>query len=103
MNYQVARETNGAGAPRLTELPIGPSTTGSERRLVAEPLLATAQEVAKLLKVSMRTLWRLRSAGKLPSPVRIGATVRWRLDDIKTWIAAGCPPLPARENDPRRK
>lgn len=68
-----------------------------------EPLLATAAQVAELLKISTRTLWRLRSDGNIPEPVRIGGTVRWRVDEIKNWIAAGCPPLAARENDPRRK
>ena len=56
-----------------------------------EPTLVTAKEVASMLQVSIRTLWRLRSAGQLPSPLRIGNAVRWRVDEIRIWIAAGCP------------
>lgn len=55
--------------------------------------LITAAELAKLLNVSTRTLWRLRSAGQLPQPVRLGGAVRWRIEEVKNWIAAGCPPL----------
>jgi predicted DNA-binding transcriptional regulator AlpA len=52
--------------------------------------LITAADVAAMLKVSVRTLWRLRSAGQIPEPVRLGGAVRWRLDEIKKWIAGGC-------------
>ena len=54
------------------------------------PLLITAAELARLLQVSTRTLWRLRLAGELPEAVRLGGAVRWRLDEIKKWIAGGC-------------
>ncbi|MGA2253574.1 MAG: helix-turn-helix domain-containing protein [Thermoguttaceae bacterium] len=57
---------------------------------LGEPLLITAAELAKLLHVSTRTLWRLRSAGELPEAVRLGGTVRWRFAEIKKWIAGGC-------------
>lgn len=66
------------------------------------PLLMTAAQVAELLQVSPRTLWRLLSAGKLPAPLRLGGVVRWRFEEITKWIAAGCPPAPARENATRR-
>ncbi len=69
----------------------------------AEPLLVTAAEVAHLLNVSTRTLWRQLSAGQVPQPVRFGGTVRWRIDELKKWIAEGCPPPQARENDDGRK
>jgi predicted DNA-binding transcriptional regulator AlpA len=57
----------------------------------SEPLLVTAKVVARLLNVSTRSLWRMKSAGNIPSPVRVGSAVRWRIDEIKAWIAAGCP------------
>ena len=67
-----------------------------------EPLLLRAQELARLLNISLRTLWRLHSAGALPRPLRLGAAVRWRADDIKQWIAAGCPGPSACDNGPTR-
>jgi prophage regulatory protein len=56
-----------------------------------EPSLLSAESVARMLQVSVRTLWRLRSSGKLPKPVKVGGSVRWRADDVHQWIEAGCP------------
>jgi prophage regulatory protein len=54
-------------------------------------LLLAAEEVAAMLGVSERTLWRLLSAGKVPKPVRFGRNTRWRVDEVKEWIDRGCP------------
>jgi excisionase family DNA binding protein len=57
---------------------------------ILESLLVTAKEAAALCSVSERT-WRIwHSAGRIPRPVQIGRTVRWRRDEISAWIAAGC-------------
>ncbi len=53
--------------------------------------LITAKQLAKLLSISPRTVWRLRSAGKLPMPVTFGGSVRWRLSDIALWQELRCP------------
>lgn len=58
---------------------------------VTTPQLITAEELAKLMQVSERTLWRLLSGGKLPKPVRIGRSTRWRLAEVNDWIERGCP------------
>jgi excisionase family DNA binding protein len=55
------------------------------------PLLVPVRTVAKLLQVSPRTVWRLLSAGKLIAPRRIGNIVRWQVEELKAWIAGGCP------------
>jgi len=55
------------------------------------PALISATELAELLQISTRTLWRLRSAGKLIRPIRLGGSTRWSLDEVQTWIAEGCP------------
>ena len=55
-------------------------------------LLIDAQEVARRLDLSERTVWRLVAAGKLPNPISIGdKSKRWRANDIRSWVAAGCP------------
>ena len=55
-------------------------------------LLIDAQEVARRLDLSERTVWRLVAAGKLPNPVSIGdKSKRWRAAEIRSWVAAGCP------------
>lgn len=58
---------------------------------VAEPVLLTAGQVASMIQVSQRTLWRMLSANRLPAPIRIGGVVRWRVGEIHQWIAQGCP------------
>lgn len=67
------------------------------------PALLTAHQVAQILNISIRTLWRLKSAGQLPETLRVGNSVRWRNEDLRKWIEQGCQtPIP-RDNSPRRK
>jgi excisionase family DNA binding protein len=54
------------------------------------PPLVNVREVARLLNCSTRHVFRLTDAGHLPSPVRLGALVRWRKTDVDQWIAGGC-------------
>ena len=53
--------------------------------------LITANQLADLLNISERTLYRLKSTGVLPQAISLGGSVRWRLTDIRDWIAKGCP------------
>lgn len=55
------------------------------------PALLTAQDVARTLQISVRTLRTLDALGKLPLPVRVGRAVRWPRKELDAWIAAGCP------------
>jgi prophage regulatory protein len=57
----------------------------------AAPRLYDRKLLAALLKVSIRTVDRLDSGGKLPPPVRIGGAKRWRKTDIDQWLRLGCP------------
>jgi predicted DNA-binding transcriptional regulator AlpA len=66
-------------------------------------LLIRADEFARLLDVSLRTLWRMRSAGELPEAVCLRGVVRWRRDLVESWVTEGCPALQSRENGRRRK
>jgi predicted DNA-binding transcriptional regulator AlpA len=56
-----------------------------------KPVLINAEELARIMDISERTLWRLLSGGKVPQPVRIGRNTRWRLAEVEEWIASGCP------------
>jgi len=58
----------------------------------SDSLLVGADVVARLMGVSPRTVWRLLSAGKLIAPIRVGGSTRWRSDELREWIARGCPP-----------
>jgi len=42
------------------------------------------REVAELLGVNVRTIWRLSQRGEIPAPIRLGErVVRWRLSDLR--------------------
>jgi predicted DNA-binding transcriptional regulator AlpA len=55
--------------------------------------LLTVREVAQLLKVHPRTVWRLSGLAEaglnaFPAPLRLGLkTVRWRLSAIEQYVA----------------
>lgn len=53
--------------------------------------LLTAKALGKMLSLSARTVWRLRSSGKLPEPMKVGGAIRWEQGIIEKWIRMGCP------------
>lgn len=61
----------------------------------ADVLLLRDVESARLLGMSVRTLHARVAAGLAPLPVRCGRLVRWRVDELRAWCAAGCPPRTA--------
>lgn len=62
-----------------------------------QPTLLSVEQVATILTVSKRTVWRMLSAGELIQPVRVRGNTRWRHAELQEWIDAGCPPLTANE------
>ncbi len=57
-----------------------------------EPLLLTARDLARMIKISEREVWRMRDCGKLPAPIEFGPKmIRWSKEEINAWIEAGCP------------
>lgn len=56
-----------------------------------ESVLLRVKEVAALLAISARQVWKLNTTGRLPMPVRLGRSVRWRRVELQAWLAAGCP------------
>lgn len=53
----------------------------------------TVKDLAARYSVTVRTIWRLVSEGRLPQPVKIGGATRWREADIAAHDAA-LTPLP---------
>ena len=47
-----------------------------------EPLLIPLSEAAQLLSVSVRTIYRLADAGKIPKLIKLGHSVRVRRDAL---------------------
>jgi predicted DNA-binding transcriptional regulator AlpA len=78
-------------------MPLQPSVSViSDQEPVAAPnlanyLLLTAAESAALCNVSLRTWWAWDATGKIPRAIRIGHKVFWRPEELREWVAAGCP------------
>jgi len=57
-----------------------------------EKLAVTAKDAAALLGICRAQLYKLDALGKIPLPVRLGTRApRWRVDELRAWLAAGCP------------
>jgi len=53
--------------------------------------LLGVEQVAKILNVSPRTVYRMTDAGRMPKPRHLNSLVRWSSLEIDAWITAGCP------------
>jgi predicted DNA-binding transcriptional regulator AlpA len=56
-----------------------------------ENLLLDTKQVAKLLDIGERTLWRYWNSGRVLKPIKIGNAVRWNAVELRQWVEAGCP------------
>ena len=69
---------------------FSPDETGPATEMPTA-LLLRAPQAAALLSTSVRT-WRTWNAtGKVPRPIHIGRSAYWRPEELKAWVAAGCP------------
>lgn len=52
-----------------------------------DALFLTSDQVAQMILVSVRTLWRMVKKDQFPQPVRYNRKlVRWRVEDVRTYI-----------------
>ncbi|MCC6970887.1 MAG: helix-turn-helix domain-containing protein [Phycisphaerales bacterium] len=65
------------------------------------PTLLRARDVAALLAISVRCVWRLAASGDLPRPIRLGGSTRWRAHELEEFIARGAANR-AKRDIPRR-
>ena len=50
--------------------------------------LLSVRQVAALLSMSVRSVWRLAATGELPEPIHLTSRiVRWRLADLEEYVA----------------
>jgi excisionase family DNA binding protein len=54
-------------------------------------LAIPAEEAAKLLGISKRHFASLNSQGRVPRPINLGRSVRWSVEELRAWLAAGAP------------
>lgn len=73
--------------------PPRPSATATAQHPTTSPaLLVDVKELARLLGCATRSVYKMRAAGQLPQPRRLGRMLRWSLDDVRSWIEDGCKP-----------
>ena len=48
--------------------------------------LLKIEDIAKLIGVSEKSCYDKYKKGFLPYPIRIGRLLRWRREDIETWL-----------------
>jgi predicted DNA-binding transcriptional regulator AlpA len=56
-----------------------------------DALLTDIKGLAKMLGRSERAIWRDHSAGRVPEPIKLGGMTKWRVAEIREWVAVGCP------------
>lgn len=70
---------------------IATAAPGDDDDLPPDELIDVRQ-LAKMLRISVRTLWRLVRNQKAPSPIKLSGCTRWQKSVVVKWIRAGCPP-----------
>jgi predicted DNA-binding transcriptional regulator AlpA len=63
-----------------------PAHSNGTTPMTAEILLSAA-EVAKILSVTKRQVWKMAAARQIPPPIKVGSLTRWRLSEIESCIA----------------
>lgn len=66
----------------MSQTPLAPPAT------LPGPFLDVRQ-LAKLLHVGVRTIWRWESQNRIPPALRIGSTVRWNFQEIQPILIGG--------------
>lgn len=72
-------------------------------RIEMEPLAVPAIEAARLCGVSVAMWWKMKNSARCPAPVRIGRRLLWRVDELRQWMAQGCPPASRFKADQYRR
>ena len=49
--------------------------------------MLTVEDLVEKLQLSRQTLYRLRKKGILPPPIKVGSSLRWRVEDIDAWLS----------------
>ena len=69
-------------------------TVGLDSRTRVSAELLDVKAVAALLGgCSIRHVYRLADAGRMPRPIKLGTLVRWRRSELISWLDSGCQPI----------
>lgn len=56
------------------------------------PLLLDANTSARYCGISRSKWYTMMSADMVPRPIRVKGSKRWRRDELRDWVDAGCKP-----------
>jgi predicted DNA-binding transcriptional regulator AlpA len=56
------------------------------------PLLVDVRDAAAMVGCARRTWLSWSASGRTPASVKLGALRRWSVEDLRAWVALGCPP-----------
>ena len=83
---QDARAANGPGSTNSSsDVALAAGSTSAQRAPTCE--LLTAADLCSMLKLDARTLRVLRHEGRVPEPIKLGRSLRWRRAEVEAWIA----------------
>jgi predicted DNA-binding transcriptional regulator AlpA len=68
-----------------------PRANGAETSPVPAPLLVPAEVAGPMCGRSEASWWRDSAAGRIPAPIKLGHSTLWRVEELQSWIEAGCP------------
>lgn len=60
--------------------------------MTTEKLLVPVSEAAQMLSMGRSTFWREVANRTAPAPVKIGGLTRWRVSDLRQFVAQANPP-----------
>lgn len=66
---------------------------GSKSPIMQERLITPAQ-LADFVQMHVRSVYRMYREGKLPEPVEVGESVRWRESDLQKFFKVKLPIIP---------
>src|SRR5438046_1151463 len=56
-----------------------------------ETLLVPADVAGPMCGRSEASWWRDHAAGRIPAAIKLGGRTLWRVEELRSWVAAGCP------------
>lgn len=62
-----------------------------ERKAIDHKDMLTVEQVAALLELGVRTIWRHEKAGKIPAPEQYGRKKMWDKKTLELWWKLGRP------------
>ena len=63
-----------------------------ESTVTVDPLAVNARDAARICGISIAMWWKFDRSGRCPRAIRMGRLKRWRVEELKAWLAMGCPP-----------